>query len=827
MKMRGKKMKTKKAKRILVLTALGFTLSLSAKEIPRNEYIKYVPITYPKIMSQTEANKIFGLYGDKNDPAYRDVDPVDGIDDQRFKVLENMAVRFAPYLVQNTCDAPMDFKYFVKNPHSLPLYADTWDISQETPRLVHSNSVDFCSDDSQLLSLVKEFHPNRSANNLLSGTTRNPSAEFFKVLYFDFPGQDEKSWGKKYETEVLKLQNKSARGFVKTYVHMFISDEGAKSLSTSGYEFVIQYWFFYPYNDGGNNHEGDWEHINVVISPIDRVKDFLSTNDIDQILKGTEIPDESDKKQLIIKRLEYYFHYKVMILDFSQPNVYLPKEKWEQAIKSLKKDRRGMPWIWKKIRSLAYQDAQETEINTHPFGYIGGDCRGYEQILSTPGGKNRDSHGNYPFPGVYREVGPANSSEKISACIDLWAYYKKVSSKKTEDKNQFGRGNVIPLDDPHKIAIIPDWERIINLVVSNKETRKNWFWLVLPIRFGYPASCSPLAGLIEHTNTGNLATFGPAYSEAWNRIGGTTAYDVYVPHKLSRAFPLDWQSGFSNELGFFNLIIPTLQNIPPFSLVTRMLNMSFNGFNSQKPVFYPKETVPFRFVGISFGMFQQKIPGFLTTLSFSPEQISEIQSQINKIDPDYQSYTNNRKYITERRKGVMFQLNFHMGMRLISENTLRYSTATMGENILTKNRAEPFKIRTELNLWEYIGSLRYNLKTGIFQPYVKAGYGWTWFRVENISAEGQPLKQSNSPWIRKPSLSKLENLLPNSWHYGFGIEVLPIRTPNGLDIGLKLEYLKNHSTFGLNMELSPWSEATKGKVKVNPGNITLSLTLNY
>jgi hypothetical protein len=253
--MRGKKMKIKKAKRIWVLGALGFTLSLSAKEIPRNEYIKYLPITTPKIMSQTETNKIFGLYGDINDPNYRDVDPADGIDDRRFRVLENIAVRFAPYLVQNTSDAPMDFKYFAKNLHGLPLYEDIWDLSQETARLVRSNSVDFRSDDSQLLLLIEEFHPDRSANNLLSEARRNPSAEFFKVLYFDFPGQDEKSWGEKYKIEVLKRQNKQTQSFVKTYVHMFISDEGAKSLDTSGYEFVIQYWFFYPHNDGGNNHE--------------------------------------------------------------------------------------------------------------------------------------------------------------------------------------------------------------------------------------------------------------------------------------------------------------------------------------------------------------------------------------------------------------------------------------------------------------------------------------------------------------------------------------------------------------------------------------------
>jgi hypothetical protein len=822
--MRGKKMKTKKAKRLISLVALGFTLSLSAKEIPRNEYIKYLPITYPKIMSQTEANKTFALYGDKNDPAYQDIDPVDGIDDRRFRVLENIAVRFAPYLVQNTSDAPMDFKHFAKNPHGLPLYEDTWDLAQETPRLVRSNSVDILSDDSRLLSLIEEFHPERLTNKESFEGKRNPSAEFFKVLYFDFPGQDEKSWDKKYETEVYKVQNKSAQSFVKSYVHMFITEENAKSSGAFGYEFVIQFWFFYPHNDGGNNHEGDWEHINVVISPRNKVKDFLRAGDIDQILQGQGLSGDEDKESLVIKRLEYYFHYKVMMLDFSQPNVYKPKYEWEQEVNHLEKDRKGKPWIWKKIRSLAYTDAEERIINTHPFGYIGGDCRGYEQILSVPGEKNRDSHGNYPFPGVYREVGPANSSEKISARVDHRAYLKNTSPKDLRHKNSFGRGNVIPFDDPHRIAITPDWERVIDL---DQKTRKNWSWLILPVRFGYPASSSPLAGLIEHTNTGNLSSLGPAYSEAWNRVGGTSEFDVYVPHKLTKAFPLDWQSDFSNELGFLNLIVPTLQNIPPFSLITRMFNISVKGFDSQKPVFYPKETIPFRFVGISFGMFQQKIPGFLPTLAYSPEQINEIQSRIKQMDPGHQVHTQNRRYFTERMKGVMFQLNFNLGMRLISENTLRYSSALMGENIDIKQRMEPFKIRTTLNFWEYSGSFRYNLKSGKVQPYVKAGYGWTWFRVKNISAEGQTLKQSGSSWVRKPSLSRFENLLPNSWHYGFGIEVLPVRTMNGLDVGLKLEYLKNHSSFGLNMELSPWSGTTKGKVRVSPGNLTLSLTLSY
>lgn len=35
--------------------------------------------------------------------------------------------------------------------------------------------------------------------------------------------------------------------------------------SPSADQIEIQYWFFYPYNDGWNDHEGDWEHITVIV----------------------------------------------------------------------------------------------------------------------------------------------------------------------------------------------------------------------------------------------------------------------------------------------------------------------------------------------------------------------------------------------------------------------------------------------------------------------------------------------------------------------------------------------------------------------------------
>ena len=43
------------------------------------------------------------------------------------------------------------------------------------------------------------------------------------------------------------------------YAHLFW-------LNRARGELVIQYWFFYPFNEWINHHEGDWEHVNVVVS---------------------------------------------------------------------------------------------------------------------------------------------------------------------------------------------------------------------------------------------------------------------------------------------------------------------------------------------------------------------------------------------------------------------------------------------------------------------------------------------------------------------------------------------------------------------------------
>lgn len=119
-----------------------------------------------------------------------------------------------------------------------------------------------------------------------------------------------------------------------TYAHV-ATIEGEKT---------IQYWFFYPFNAAANNHEGDWEHINVILTSDD--------------------PETAE-----IERVVYYFHE--MFLTEYWPPCTGAKE-------------------WMKVID-----------NTHPVVFIGGFCDAPGIVGGTSG---YGSHGSYPIYGTWDNI---------------------------------------------------------------------------------------------------------------------------------------------------------------------------------------------------------------------------------------------------------------------------------------------------------------------------------------------------------------------------------------------------------------------------------------
>jgi hypothetical protein len=74
--------------------------------------------------------------------------------------------------------------------------------------------------------------------------------------WIDAPGDDRVSqgisdWRRRWRAATDKTPTQ--------YAHLFW-------LNRDRGELVVQYWFFYPFNEWINHHEGDWEHVNVVLS---------------------------------------------------------------------------------------------------------------------------------------------------------------------------------------------------------------------------------------------------------------------------------------------------------------------------------------------------------------------------------------------------------------------------------------------------------------------------------------------------------------------------------------------------------------------------------
>jgi hypothetical protein len=645
------------------------------------------------------------------------------------------------------------------------------------------------SDDCRLLALVRRYHPDDPGYAAEHTGAQDAAYKPFEVLWVDMPGEGPDSWKKHWRNEFSKRLRTEYRNLLKTYVHPFLEDvvgpEGER-----GVQLVLQYWFFYPYNDGGNNHEGDWEHIHVIISPKRLVeKPSLSEVDMQRLLSGAWL-DATDENQLVMKRVEYYFHSKVASLEFGIPNAYAPREEWRRQADSIGVDLSGEELFRRYIRHMAWRDAAETEVNTHPIGYIGADNKGYDQLLASPGGKNRDSHGTYPVVGLFKDIGPAGASEAISNHFDHQKYF--AGDRKTAERfDRFERGGVVFLGESDRVEVVPDYERVIGLVLTDVEVRQEWSWLVLPMRWGYPAVSSPLAGIVANAETGNLSIVGPAFNTGWNRSGENVQYKEYVPQVLPRLFPTSPQDAFVNDWGYFNATLPVVSFLPPFDVLWRVFAAPARAaFTDLEPTMYPSETIPSRFVGLDAGVSLLDIPDAYQELFYNSDQIGGIVGGllVHLIEQGADSTTSitNSVQTVEAVTTPLFRIQLFIGQRITSTNTLMHFRSRM-ENRLEFSDIDDFTLTGELNWWEYQGSLRYSLLTGSIQPYVKGGYGLSWYRLEEVAANGELLEPPDSRWVRKPGF--IENLLPNTWHAGLGLELLAIETYGGVDLSLSAEWL--------------------------------------
>ena len=774
---------------LALLLILGRAVPASSQAIPSPEYVTYLPRLPMRAVGQTAASAEFHLYGDHSAPGYRDVAPRNGIDDRRDSVLAGLGLQFAPWMVRNAYGFPADIRRLIRE-RGVPLIHDQFDLARHDPVVLSSDTLRLgevpassCADgigpDCRLAALLREFGPQVPPQV----EPLAPDRDRRDVLYLDTPGDGPKSWMEEYGLDGGFDVPPRYVGYAKTYLHPFVVEVTDSASTERRFEFALQYWFFYPTNDAGNVHEGDFEHINVVVAPRRSVDRPLDAATVTSLLDGT-----LDREELVIRRVEYYFHSWVFSIDYSRPNAYLPSGEWEKAVAATATEREGERALWKHIRRRAYLDDAETVVNRHPLVMIGGDGRGLNLLLRPPGSVGLSSHGSFPFPGLYKAVGPAGTGESIDQPTDLHRKAPAADAPETE--------KVIRYDNPARIELLPDWERLVPLAADEMQARWEWAWFLLPAYVGYPATVSPFAGVVRYADTGNLPPGPPIYNPGWNRLGGGAGYGVYAPQRLSSFFPFDVQDTYNARWGYWNATLPTLALLPPFDLLARLVVRPVRSLlGHDMPTYSRAEDLPSRRISIGGGASWFTPSGDFALLAGFPEIAVPLIQRANQVTgKPLQGYGLSEATfdpMTSWRAEVVF----HLGDHFVSTNGLTHGRSVMHQELVfSEYPDEP--LYAELNFWEYTGSLRWNLATRRVQPFVNAGYGLSWYRLENYRAFGEDL--GDTRWVRQPSL--FDNLLPNTWHIGGGVEVLPRYGYGRVNLGVKATANLHSHSLGLSTD---------------------------
>jgi hypothetical protein len=271
-------------------------------------------------------------------------------------------------------------------------------------------------------------------------------------------------------------------------------------------------------------------------------------------------------------------------------------------------------------------------------------------------------------------------------------------------------------------------------------------------------------------------------------------------------FPTTWQDGFANNLGYLNLTLPTLAVLPPFDFLWRVVAAPFRAlFKTQNPIYQASENIPYRFLGfVGPGVSHMVTDADFVKLFLNERQVSDIGDRL--ADPIIRgdSVVGQELEFVDDVTMVYAEISLYLGKRVASENTLRHGRTTMGVDVTFPTIGETFRLRGDLNFWEYSGSIRYNLSAGSLMPFIKGGYGVSWYRVENATTNGDPLPQPDGTWVRQPTIKDLSTFLPNTWHIGGGFEWVPLKSfasfPQGIDLGIRGEALLYTHSLGLEIQ---------------------------
>ena len=793
-----------------------------AQQLPRAAYFDYLP-TLPRIVSQTAASARLHLFGDARDSAFRDAAPTDGMDDRRAARLLFIAERFSPIMRRNNFSVPRDLDGTMGLVHTLSV--DSW----KRGRLVQSESIALGSSaDGATLAgeprdaldvALRQRDVERLRHLVRDRNAPRPvvpaEGETEHVLFFDQPGTDLASWRRTFSRRDPSTGSK-------VFAHPFIHEVSEVGSVEARYLLVMQYWFFYPFNDAVNTHEGDWEHINVLITTAERAAAtsarslrgaLLTEKDIGRILSPVYDVEDS----LIIGAVDYYFHQNVSTLD------YLAARSDSEPVR-----RTGDPrYVWEDVgfvrdvvrRRLVVSGGR---LATHPVVYIGGDNKGPDELLVLRprflASFKRNSGSSYPFPGVWQTVAGFGVTEKVNGRpVPELQGPDSLSWADAIDRSEYVAFRA------KDILLLPDWERVEQMLLERDDVLRAWSWLVLPIYWGFPVMRSTGGGLLKHVDLGNVAPMGPAFQSGWNRIGSDPDFSDYEIRVLripfSSASP--W-AVLHNGWGALNVPLAAWGLMPGYNVafveIMPWIAGTMNYFGAPPPRTYSSDRLPSRFTSASVGAYVDFDGlGFVRALPRHDPVIATAGAA---------GATNESRPVRRAHVGSKIGFNLYFGERFSLENSYALGTSDAQYDFMPEG-GETAKVSGMLQMRQLTGGLRYDAfrqHDGTFRMFARAGYGWLSYRASALAVSSAPLARPEVRGGYLPPLLPSSEWWPNTWYAGGGIEAFSPRP----------YYLLHLLGYGLRVDLTEFfnkltfDEASgQGDVTARRGDVALSLVFGW
>jgi hypothetical protein len=263
---------------------------------------------------------------------------------------------------------------------------------------------------------------------------------------------------------------------------------------------------------------------------------------------------------------------------------------------------------------------------------------------------------------------------------------------------------------------------------------------------------------------------------------------------------------FENNFGFVNAPFAALTVLPPFDVLYRLVWRPVRAAipPGLPPVYVPPAPTQTHVMGVVVGAFANDLPSAFGAIFANPRQLPQINERLTAAGFGSAVVT---KVANDTRIYPSFQIQVYHTPRLVSQNTFRYSRSGLSLELQNPGGGGSVIVQGNLHMYEWAGSLRFNLLTGRIQPFVKAGFGYSWYRVQDVTVAGERLATPTSPFLHVPSVHPWTRILPNTLHYGAGIEATLTQPKAPLTgVGFALKFETNFFAHSLGLDIQDDSQ---------------------